>query len=144
KRKLSPQLLYWFWPSVLEDIRIIREAIDQSELDFRERQVALVALSRSVRQVSKADRKVVPPTISKRRRASFRGRPSSAWTAFRSNVGWIAEVLSQQALLDLPDSPAHVCRGNAMRLPVRSGTIDLSLFSPPYGNAHDYLRSTRL
>ena len=144
KGRVSSRLQYWFWPSVVDELLTIRKAINESELELREKSIALLALSKSVRQVSKADKKVVPPTISKMRRAAFQGRPLSAWKAFRLNVRWISEVLSRPALSELPDRSTSVCRGDAMNLPVLSGTIDLCLFSPPYGTAHDYMRSTRL
>jgi DNA modification methylase len=35
---------------------------------------------------------------------------------------------------------ATVCKGDARRLPIRSGTIDYVITSPPYLNAIDYLR----
>jgi DNA modification methylase len=140
----SEMLRFWFWPSVLDELLMLRRAIDESGLEPLPRLVALVALSRSVRQVSKADPEVVPPTISKRRRTQFAGRPLSPRKAFRSNLRYVADVVSNSKLQELRDLPAHALRADAMRLPLRSHTVDLSLFSPPYGNAHDYIRSTRL
>ena len=35
---------------------------------------------------------------------------------------------------------ATVCKGDARRLPIRSGTVDFVITSPPYLNAIDYLR----
>jgi SAM-dependent methyltransferase len=50
-------------------------------------------------------------------------------------------VLRGAPFVDDQEHPrAVVCKGDARRLPIRSGTVDYVITSPPYLNAIDYLR----
>lgn len=146
-KKLSAEnsrLAYWFWPSCLRDLFRIRYAIASTRMEAFEEDVALLALSRTVRSVSKADPDVVPPTISKRRRSTMPARAPSAWGAFATNLSRIGGVVGQEGLKSLGRVPYKLIQADAQRLPLRAGSIDAVLFSPPYGSAHDYIRSTKL
>jgi len=54
------------------------------------------------------------------------------------------DTASLKRLEELPKVPCTVMQGDARELPLRARSVDAVLFSPPYGNAHDYIRSTKL
>jgi SAM-dependent methyltransferase len=73
-------------------------------------------------------------------------RPHKAYDSaplrpFKKFLQSVDAVLRGAPFVDDVEHPrAIVCKGDARRLPIRSGTMDYVITSPPYLNAIDYLR----
>ena len=72
----------------------------------------------------------------------FRSAPVKPFRKFLEAVDHVAENCVNKRSVDRGPAP-RVRLGDARRLPVRNGSIDLVVTSPPYLNAIDYIRCSK-
>jgi hypothetical protein len=73
---------------------------------------------------------------------SFTTAPAKPFPGFLNSVDRVLENVISRRELDRGHAP-KACMGDARDLPLRKGSIDLVLTSPPYLNAIDYIRCSK-
>lgn len=135
---------YWFTPATLnkfERLRYVSHAYGLTASD--EGMAVLLSLSLSVRLCSKADQRSPKPFISKRAKASRKGKHFDPYLTFPGLLEELAEhysgVHANGGSLLLLDDVA----GNSS-IAQRLGKHSHLITSPPYINAQDYFRNFKL
>ena len=144
-----PNHSLWFSRTALTELRQLRAAVEDCgrEISGPERDFLLAALATIVRRCSRADPRGPKPFVSKRMRANER-RPCRPVPAFRAALGTIGRSLMEVAgeLENVEAGRVRVATRDARHVAriVGEHKVELVATSPPYINAQDYFRSSKL
>ena len=145
-----PNATMWFTPQVLVELARIRRTIllTGATLSDAQRRFLTACLVRIVRRCSRADPRGPKPFISKSARRRNKGANVDALLEFYEAVNSVKARLLQYAdCFDNGHTPGvRVVKGDARDLlSCRiKGSVSAVVTSPPYINAQDYFRSSKL
>ena len=142
-----PNADYWFTPATLRKLGTIRSVVDRlpQQLSSPYPDFWRTVLASIVRQSSRADTRGPKPFISKRARESRKGKHVDPFELFARAADARIELLTGSNG-SFGNNHAEVIHGNAMALHTRiqPTRVDAIVTSPPYINAQDYYRSSKL
>jgi DNA modification methylase len=144
-----PNRTYWFDSDVIKDLEIIRTSVDGIE-EKTLRDFFRVCFSSIIRRVSRADPDIWQPLITKNmRRVIERGRRIQTMQVFEKAVLSSIEGMSEfyglvSSGVKSGEIRAEVIGGDAKSLDTKSREVQLIITSPPYINAHEYIRTHKL
>jgi DNA modification methylase len=142
-----PNRDYWFRPAVSQNLTYLKKTIQEEVDDEDVRDFFFVCLSSIIRSVSNADSDLVLPKISRfMREKEKKGRKIDVFEAFRKVL---AKQVPKMILFSTKcpkDEPyfSKIIEGDARNIDIPDECIDLAITSPPYLNAHDYVRAHHL
>lgn len=145
-----PNQDYWFTPKALSSFSTLRNAIEMAKqhLNELEYKFLLCTLATIVRKCSKADPRGPKPFISKRMRELNLMNNLDPIKQFNTMTGIISKKLleSSKAFGKNNSTKASLLNLDAREIDhaVEHSSIDLVVSSPPYINAQDYVRSSKL
>ena len=134
---------YWFTPMVLEKFGRLRQAAMElrEEVPLREWEAMLLCMAMAVRGCSRADQRSPKPFISARARLERSRRHYCPYRAIRRMVD---EMVKSYSDTD-PRSVGHIIMGDVVDGNAMDGVSpDCVVTSPPYLNAQDYFRNSKL
>jgi len=140
----------WFTPQVLNDLSRIQKTISLAakSLSNSQTRFLIASLARIVRECSKADSKGPKPFISKKARCSNKGINVDVLEKFYETASFIKmRLLDYSACFQKRPAPFSTILTGDTRDFLRheiSPTINAIITSPPYINAQDYYRSSKL
>jgi len=142
---------YWFTPATLRKFGILKSVIDEYDPQIDRKYVLFwqAALASIVRACSKADTRGPKPFISKKARAERLGRHFDPFKILEEKArSWIklrSEYYCKFKGNEVRPSVV-VIEGNSINLSdlTNGHEIDAVVTSPPYINAQDYYRSSKL
>ena len=142
-----PNAEYWFTPATLRKLGTIRSIVDRlpQQISSPYPDFWRAVLASIVRQSSRADTRGPKPFISKRARESRKGKHFNPFKLFARAADARIELLTGSSG-DLSNNHAEVILGNAKALhtSIQPTRVDAIVTSPPYINAQDYYRSSKL
>ena len=142
-----PNAEYWFTPATLRKLGTIRSIVDRlpQQMSSPYPDFWRAVLASIVRQSSRADTRGPKPFISKRARESRKGKHFDPFKLFAHAANARIELLTGSHG-HLGSNHAEVIHGNATTLhtSIQSTPVDAIVTSPPYLNAQDYYRSSKL
>lgn len=137
-----PRRDYWFLPEVSARLALIKAAIREAALPDAYRRFFYVAFSSLIlARTSVANARDIVHSRHHYRRHEI--TPDVA-AIFRQRVRRMAtqmQTFSSRLAMSERTYPARVIEHDARHLPLKTGTVDLVLTSPPYCNALDYTRA---
>jgi DNA modification methylase len=146
-----PNAAYWFTPATLEKLGIIRTCLNSylTTVDPNYSSFWYAVFAVIVRECSRADTRGPKPFISKKARETRVGRHFDPLKLFALKArSWIAlqDEFRKKLLAAYPNSTVKVIEGDSRNLfsLLDNETIDAVVTSPPYLNAQDYYRASKL
>jgi hypothetical protein len=146
KRKLPiywDEKNYWFTEATLEKYERLRYVGVKMDLNgSREGQAALLAYALSIRRCSRADQRSPKPFISKSARERRYGRHFDPLKEMFSLLHRLGELYGRRS-----ENESQVRQINVASLdpaPLKHATFSNVITSPPYINAQDYFRNSKL
>ena len=113
--------------------------------DSKIRDFFLLCFSSSIRKVSNADPKLVLPKISKYMRiAEENGREINVIETFKKITDFSTERILEFSNATSAQTKVKIIGNDSRKMKIDDETITLAVTSPPYLNAHDYVRSHKL
>ncbi|MCS6958403.1 MAG: DNA methyltransferase [Aquificaceae bacterium] len=141
-------ITYWYPESFLEELGRLRYAIEKLE-NYQVKLILLLAFLKTAKYFSYADEKVHKLYRSKKAKEKVEKLLKDNWRSFmrenlRSNVVYILEKL-QEYLSEKPKEVQGVVMAgvDTLRQELHKD-VDILLTSPPYLQAQEYIRSTKL
>jgi len=134
----------WFRIPVAHELVTLKNAILKTKnKDVRD--FLLVCFSSTIRRVSNADPKLVLPKISKFMRIKEQnGRQIDVFGTFRKIVNEQAKNIIEFSHLTLPKVSVKIIGNDARNIKLDNNSVSVAVTSPPYLNAHDYVRAHKL
>ena len=134
----------WFRPKVAKELYGLKRQITQIN-DSKLRDFFLLCFSSSIRKVSNADPKLVLPKISKYMRiAEENGREINVIETFKKITDFSTERILEFSNATSAQTKVKIIGNDSRKMKIDDETITLAVTSPPYLNAHDYVRSHKL
>ncbi|MGD0921570.1 MAG: DNA methyltransferase [Terriglobia bacterium] len=142
---------YWFTPATLWKLGVVRSALERCthRMDWADASFWVAVAASTVRACSRADTRGPKPFISKKARLERSGRHFDPFKLFEQKArAWIALQRDYVATLARTKGSlsVKVLHGDSRELSrlLRNQRIDAIVTSPPYLNAQDYYRSSKL
>ena len=135
---------YWFTPAALQKFEHLRYAANQlrPSLSCREWSALLLCLAMAVRICSRADQRSPKPFISEIATAERKGRHYCPYSAV---LRILEDLISAHGCVEKEPVEAEIISGDVARKEVLSDiSADCVVTSPPYLNAQDYFRNSKL
>jgi len=135
---------YWFTPAVVRKFEQLRyaAAVMAQNVPSREWSALLLCLVMAVRICSKADQRSPKPFISAIARAQRKGRH---YCPFRAVLELLEDVIDAHGTQQGGTFKTDIILGDVVRGKVLNDvSVDCVATSPPYLNAQDYFRNTKL
>lgn len=135
---------YWFTPAVLRKFERLRGAATELErsVSRQEWSALLLCLAMAVRGCSRADQRSPKPFISAIARAERKGRH---YCPYRAVLRVLEDLIDAHCGREEGGSEAKIIMGDVVRDDVLTDlSVDCVATSPPYLNAQDYFRNTKL
>jgi DNA modification methylase len=141
---------YWFTPMTLRKLGIIKKVLENCNLDDDYLNFWTALFVSIVRDCSKADIRGPKPFISKRSKQNRKGKHFNPFKIFYDQAQiWIEcerNYLKKLNGRQKKDINYKIIQGDSRRLSmlIKNENIDSIITSPPYLNAQDYYRSSKL
>lgn len=138
---------YWFRKEVSRDLAYLKRVISEEITENDVRDFFLLCFSSTIRKVSNADPELVLPKISRVMREKERkGRSIDVFASFRAILKRQMPNIKMFSLKCPKSQPyfSQVIGKDARQIGLPRETVDLAITSPPYLNAHDYVRAHHL
>lgn len=135
---------YWFTPAVLVKFERLRHAAKELEPNFsrHEWSALLLCMIMAVRSCSRADQRSPKPFISAIARAQRKGRH---YCPYKAVLQILEDLISAHYNREGGECDAEIILGDVVRGGLLKGiSADCVATSPPYLNAQDYFRNTKL
>ena len=135
---------YWFTPAVLRKFERLRYAAIELEpnVSWQEWSALLLCLAMAVRSCSRADQRSPKPFISLIARAERKGRH---YCPYRAVFRTLEDLISAHCGREGVGDDAEIISGDVVREGVLNNiSVDCVVTSPPYLNAQDYFRNSKL
>ena len=135
---------YWFTPAVLRKFERLRHAatVLEPEVPWQEWSALLLCLAMAVRGCSRADQRSPKPFISATARSERKGRH---YCPYRAVLRTLEDLIVAHCGCERGGVDAEIVLGDVVRGEVlRDISADCVATSPPYLNAQDYFRNTKL
>lgn len=146
-QNIEPPLFHnidlWFKSNVKLDLALIKHEIDYSEFNQDIKDFFLVCFSSTIRKVSNADPRINQPVISKHMRSLGTKRKIQTFSVFKQEVQMNVQRMQNLVSAETNNAKAQVIGSDARKADLRR-RVNMIVTSPPYLNAHQYFRSTRL
>jgi hypothetical protein len=135
---------YWFTPKTLEKLYKIRYCLSNFDItDSKEGQAVLLAFALTIRRVSKADQRSPKPFISK---VSIEKRGGKHLDPYLEMVGILDKLSELYGNIINPNDIFLKCSDctDSTNFKIKTKSITHLITSPPYINAQDYFRNSKL
>ena len=134
----------WFRPDVVQELlglrNIINEISDKKIHDF-----LLICFSSTIRKVSNADPQLVLPKISKFMRIKEEnGRTIDVTKTFSKVLETNTKAILDFSKITKSSTSVKILGTDSRKIKAEDETFSLAVTSPPYLNAHDYVRAHKL
>ena len=134
----------WFRPNVAKELlglrNIINDISDKKIHDF-----FLATFSATIRKVSNADPKLVLPKISKYMRIEEeQGRTIDVIKTFSKILNTNSKAIIEFSKIAPSSISVKILGTDSRKIKANDGSFSLAVTSPPYLNAHDYVRAHKL
>ena len=137
-------LKLWFRPNVAQELFALKKIISRTK-DENVRDFLLICFSSIIRKVSNADPKLVLPKISKFMRIKEQeGRQIDVFGTFKKTLNNQIENILQFSKITSPKVTVKIAGTDARNIHLKENAISVAVTSPPYLNAHDYVRAHKL
>jgi len=134
---------YWFTPATLRKYKRIRHAARQMNLcKSKAGRAVLLAIGLSVRPCSRADQRSPKPFISKYARSNRKGRHFDPGSTARSLLEELSKLYGGRRRTSSDVHQLDLAVGSAATGEL--STVSHVITSPPYINAQDYFRNSKL
>lgn len=134
----------WFRPEVAHRLSFIHKSITDID-DENTRNFFLVCLSSTIRRVSNADPNLVLPKISRFMRArEQKGRKINVFDTFEKILVNNCKRIMDFSKTTSQTTKVEIIGNDARNINAEDDSISIAVTSPPYLNAHDYVRAHKL
>lgn len=134
---------YWFSEKIKVNLTRIFKSINYVIPDRDIQDFFLVCFSSIIRKVSKADPKISQPVYSKYMRENYNPKKINVFEIFTKQVFANINRMEELFLIRNKDIKSSIIEGDSRKIKLKNN-FQLIITSPPYLNAQEYFRSTRL
>lgn len=135
---------YWFSKKTKNDLTRISNCLNESFFDNKDiYDFFLVCFSSIIRKVSKADPRINQPVYSKYMRTHYDDAAIDTFDVFTKQVFQNLDRMKELFYMCPRNTRSIVIEGDSRKTKFKKN-VQLILTSPPYLNAQEYFRSTRL
>lgn len=134
----------WFRPNIVHELLGLRNIIDDIS-DKKTHDFFLACFSATIRKVSNADPKLVLPKISKYMRIEeAEGRTIDVIKTFSKILNTNSKAIVDFSKITSSSTTVKIIGTDSRKIKAGDGSFSLAITSPPYLNAHDYVRAHKL
>ncbi len=134
----------WFRPNVAQELLGLRNILDDIT-DKKTHDFLLACFSATIRKVSNADPGLVLPKISKYMRIEeAEGRTIDVIKTFSKILNTNTKAITDFSKITSRSTTVKIIGTDSRKIKADDGSFSLAITSPPYLNAHDYVRAHKL
>jgi DNA modification methylase len=134
----------WFRPNIVHELLGLRNIIDDIS-DKKIHDFFLACFSATIRKVSNADPGLVLPKISKYMRIEeAEGRTIDVVKTFSKILNTNSKAITDFSKITSASTSVKIIGTDSRKIKAKDRSFSLAITSPPYLNAHDYVRAHKL